>query len=100
MCQSQIVKMHASDWYVLDVSEMSVEEAESLGACHLEDDHRGFSRYWIGGVSGDGYSAWACGDCGQFVEDEDEGCEHCGFGREDDEDEEYEYLEDRLDALL
>ena len=100
MCQSQIVKMHASDWYVLDVSEMSVEEAESLGAYHLEDGGRGFGRYWIGSAFGDGHSAWACPDCGMFVDDEDAGCDHCGFGHadEDDEDDE-EYEEDEVDDV-
>ena len=86
--EAKALGLRASDNCVLNTTGMTIDEAEALGAYWLEDNRHGFSRYWIGAYAGDSVSAWACGDCGQFVEDEDEGCEHCGYGR--DEDEEYD----------
>jgi hypothetical protein len=62
---------------VLDVTDLSIEQAEERGAYWLED-RSGFSRYWIGGEE----SAWACRDCGTFGGDPDDesGCPVCGFG--------------------
>lgn len=62
---------------VLDINQLSIEQAEERGAYWLED-RGGFSRYWIGGEE----SAWACRDCGQFGGDPDDetGCPICGCG--------------------
>lgn len=62
---------------VLDVTDLSIEQAEERGAYWLED-RSGFSRYWIGGEE----SAWACRDCETFGgnPDDESGCPVCGFG--------------------
>ncbi|MCK7579829.1 MAG: hypothetical protein MZV65_31825 [Chromatiales bacterium] len=73
----------ATPHHTLDVTDLSVDEAEARGAYWLED-RAGFSRYWIGAEE----SAWACRDCGTFggSPDDGDGCPMCGFGAEDDED--------------
>ena len=65
---------------VLDIENLSIEQAEERGAYWLED-RAGFSRYWIGADE----SAWACQDCGTFggSPDDGDGCPMCGFGAED-----------------
>ena len=73
----------ATPYHTLDVSDLSIDQAEERGAYWLED-RRGFSRYWIGAEE----SAWACQDCGMFGgdPDDDSGCPMCGAGADDDED--------------
>ena len=68
---------------ILDVSGLSIDDAEELGAkCEWLEDRRGFSRYLIGAEE----SAWACGDCGKFGGDPyNDCCPHCGFGSDKDE---------------
>lgn len=58
----------------------------------LEDDKRGFSRYWVGGEE----SVWVCQYCEEEA-DPDEGCmnEECSecVGDEDDEDWEWAVIQ-------
>ena len=73
----------ATPHHTLDVTDLSIDEAEARGAYWLED-RAGFSRYWIGGEE----SAWACQDCGMFGgdPDDDAGCPMCGYGASDEDD--------------
>lgn len=50
----------------------------------LEDDGR-YARYQVAvDEYGDGLSEWFCNDCGNHVDDIDEGCEYCDDCCDDD----------------
>ena len=50
----------------------------------LEDDGR-YSRYQVAIDSyGDGISEWFCNDCGNCIDDIDDGCEYCDDCCDDD----------------
>lgn len=72
--------------HVIDVDDLTLEQAQELGAEWLEDSGDRFSRFWIGGEQ----SAWVCHDCGHFGVNPDDGiCPHCDDADEwesDDED--------------
>lgn len=58
-------------------------------ALWLEDVRSGrFSRYAIPNPSGYDQSVWFCNECGAEIFDTDEGCEECGNGQPEIEDEE------------
>lgn len=60
---------------------LHLETALDVGAEYLEQASPWADRYSIPGEE----STYFCRDCGLEIEDADEGCEHCGFGREEDQ---------------
>ena len=55
---------------------LHLDAALEAGAEYLERASYFVDRYQLA----DGTSAYFCRDCGMAIEDADEGCEHCGSG--------------------
>jgi hypothetical protein len=66
----------------VSIEPLSLDTALEAGAEYLERSSYFADRYQLA----DGASAYFCRDCGCEIEDADDGCEHCGAGLEDNED--------------
>lgn len=65
----------------------TLDDAMEAGAIYCNRAPGGFER-WTDPRSDDpdGQTAWFCPECGCEVRDESEGCEHCGWYTEEEED--------------